>query len=288
MSGPASASERGYTFKLYGLRWYEVRKLLVAPAAPLKPPERVMLLAMWQCEGRDNGLVFAALATLGKMAGMSERRARETIARLVSRKLVTVERSGGGVHRPNMYSVRWDLLAKHARPENTVDSDTVENAPLHSYSPPQGVERVSEFVGIGCEGAGGTAERVSALVSNPGGSCLKGYLSASETQPESSPDHGLDHGEDHEVITVGLPTASRSQAVDEMTAMIEAQAARLPEPLARKARDEARRWREHPDETAYTRNRLRAIAATAGVPYLDTGFPEVQDLELAAAGGQSS
>jgi len=193
---PAPASERGYTFKRFGLRWYDVRKLLTSPDVPLSLADRALLLALWELEGRDDGLVWAAVATLGRMASMSERRARSVLHDLVGRSFVALERERGGRFRPNIYSVRWDRLAASVV-KKAEQNDTLSNAVEEGQPEEPEPERVH-----GASGLRKTDdERVSSAVANPVDSGQKGYPFASETRNESTPDHGFDHGLDHVVIT---------------------------------------------------------------------------------------
>jgi hypothetical protein len=279
-TGSATASEWGYTFKRYGLRWYQVRELLVTMHLPLCLADRALLLALWQCEGRDDGLVWAAVAKLGAMTSMSERRARAVLHSLCDRELVVFERERGGRRRPNIYSVRWDrlaLLAKRNPDENDSLSTQVEQGEAREGRD----ERVLDPAGLYLVEPPAPAGRVHDTSGNPADFGPKGCPLAPETRNESTPDHGFDHQNEHEVITEGLSPSSPSQTLVEMARRIEAAAAPFPVALRKEAALIASRWLEDPGQTAHTRNELRKLAARARVPW-PSGFPEVVDLEIAA------
>jgi len=285
---PTPASDRGHTFWRYGLKWFEVRALLTNPKLSISLAERGILFAMWEREGRDNGLVWAAVATLGRMASMSERRAREILAKLVDRKLVSLERKGGGCRRPNMYTVRWDRLVAVAALANAAEKGTDFEAVVGGSNKEPEPEMVSDLAGIHL----GASETVSVLVGNPGDPDLKGCRLQSETRSNPTPDHGFDHGLDHVVITgdgaegVTLedPSEPAAPTVAELQARIIASGEALGGVSAQRARTVAEEWARQPGATIAARNKLLRIAEDAGTSLSEAGFPGVDELEAAAAG----
>ncbi|MFZ5788712.1 MAG: hypothetical protein ACOY3Y_19920 [Acidobacteriota bacterium] len=186
--------DRGFSFRKYGLRWWEQRELI--RFAKLPTALKVLLLIMWDAEGRESGLITLTTPRLAVEAGLGERKARRYLKELRALGLLHVERAGGGRNRPNFVRIRWDRLIRfpqhHNEKTRTGETEFAGSAAADGVGKPDS-ETHPAMTGFDREGG----ETPSDPVENPVRFGAKPCPTGSETLPNRTEDHVVDHIGDH-------------------------------------------------------------------------------------------
>ncbi|TAM56797.1 MAG: hypothetical protein EPN53_01045 [Acidobacteria bacterium] len=112
-----------------GLAWWELRDLLVEVPG-LAPTDRIVVFfSLLRYEHSRSGLVTAAVGTLARAAGLSERTVRASLRRLEARCFLEAVERGGGCHHTSAYRVRWAdlILAGQSATENPANVAAFRN-----------------------------------------------------------------------------------------------------------------------------------------------------------------